>query len=141
MTEIFAWNFDPLYQKLSFELSKTAFGQISKIVTIKLYGEYFENLSESCFDSSKEASWCTECNAKTPSCLQGTDSEKNRNNLQKYSSLTKNTKKGNFLMFYLIFSVTIFFKEMGSFALRLVHQSASFELSNTAFGYFSKFSS
>ena len=77
---------------------------------------------------------------KNPSSLQSTDSEKNRNNLQKYIVLTKNTKNGNFWRFFLIFSVTILLKEMGSFALRSVYQNASFELSNTAFGQFLKFS-
>ena len=38
----------------------------------------------------------------------------------------------------MILSVTVFFKGMGSFALRSVHQNASFELSNTAFGQFFK---
>ena len=38
----------------------------------------------------------------------------------------------------MIFSVTVFFKGMGSFALRSVHQNASFELSNTAFRQFFK---
>ena len=86
------------------------------------------------FDGPKEASWCTECNAKNPSSLQSMDSEKNRNNLQNYTVLTKNTKNGKFWRFFLTFSVTIILKEMGSFALRSVHQNGSFELSNTAFG-------
>ena len=34
----------------------------------------------------------------------------------------------------MIFSVTVIFKEMGSFVLCSVHQNASFELSNKAFG-------
>ena len=145
-----------------------------------------KNYSKAVFDSSKEAFWCTERNAKdpislkrtvtekikknlpkipflvflvkigsfwrlflifsesvfckelgffakNPSSLQNTDSEKIRNNLQKDPILTKNTKNGIFGRFFLIFSVTVLFKEMGSLALRSVHQNASFELSNTAF--------
>ena len=38
----------------------------------------------------------------------------------------------------MILSVTVFFKGMGSFVLRSVHQNASFELSNTAYGQFFK---
>ena len=38
----------------------------------------------------------------------------------------------------MIFSETGLFKELGSFALRLVHQNASFEQSKTVFGQFFK---
>ena len=38
----------------------------------------------------------------------------------------------------MIFSETVIFKELGSFALRSVHQNASFELSKTAFRPFFK---
>ena len=38
----------------------------------------------------------------------------------------------------MIFSETGLFKELGSFALRLVHQNASFERSKTVFGQFFK---
>ena len=77
------------------------------------------------FDSSKEAS-------------ESTDSEKNRNNLQKYPVLTKNTKNDNFLRFFLIFSESIIFKELWYFAFRSWHQNGSFELSKIVFGQFFK---
>ena len=77
------------------------------------------------FDNSKEAS-------------ESTDSEKNRNNLQKYPILTKNTKNDNLLRFFLIFSESVIFKELWSFVLRSWHQNASFELSKIVFGQFFK---
>ena len=77
------------------------------------------------FDNSKEAS-------------ESTDSEKNRNNLQKYPILTKNTKNYNLLRFFLIFSENVIFKELWSFVLRSWHQNASFELSRIVFVQFFK---
>ena len=65
------------------------------------------------FDSSKEASWCTDYNAKTPSSLESTVTEKIKNNLQKYPFLTKNAQNGIFFRFLFIFSETVLCKELG----------------------------
>ena len=51
-------------------------------------------------DSTKEASWCTECNAKKLSAWQSTVLEKIKKNLQKNSDTkkekeSKNKKKWN----------------------------------------------
>ena len=62
-------------------------------------------------------------NVRYSSSLQSRDSEKIRNNLQKFPVLTKNTKNVNFWRFLLVFSVTIIFKEMGYFALLLSYQT------------------
>ena len=95
-----------------------------------------KKIEKAFFDSSKEASWCTECNPKYPSSLQSTDSEKVWKNLQNDLIPTKNTNNGNFWSFF--FKEIVLFKELGCFALRSVHQNASFEVSKTAFGQFFK---
>ena len=52
------------------------------------------------FDSSKEASWCTECNAKDPSSLKSTIPEKIKKNCQKYPFFwVKNAIIGGFSRF------------------------------------------
>ena len=65
------------------------------------------------FDSSKEASWCTERNARNPSSLQSMVSEKIMKNLQKLPFLIRIAQKGNFWRFFLIFSETVLCRELG----------------------------
>ena len=85
------------------------------------------------FDSSKEASWCTERNTKNRSTQQWKVSEKNKKNLQKLLFLTKIAKSVFFYRFFLIFSETVLCRELGFFALHSVHQDASFKLSKSTF--------
>ena len=80
------------------------------------------------FDSSKEASWGTERNAKNHRSLPSTITEKIKKNLQKCMFWE------NFWCFFLIFSVTILGKVLWFFALRSVPQDASFELSKSTLG-------
>ena len=82
--------------------------------------KFLKNCPKAVFDSSKEAFWCTESNAKDPSSLKRTVSEKNQ--------------EKPFLAFFK--SCTL--KRAGFFVLHSVHQEASFELSKTAFGQFFK---
>ena len=78
---------------------------------------------------SNGASWCTKRNAKNPSSLYGTVSEKLKNNLQKLSCFDQNR-------YLLILWVTILCKELRFFVLRSVYQDPSFELSKQLFGNF-----
>ena len=80
------------------------------------------------FDSSKEGSWCTECNAKNHTSLQSTDSEEIRKNSQSCALFFKLRNFGSFSKFL----ETLFFcREPSFFALHLVHQDPSFELSKS----------
>ena len=49
------------------------------------YGEIFTNCITIDFDSSKDASGCTECNAKNLSSLQATGFKKIKKNCQKWA--------------------------------------------------------
>ena len=62
-----------------------------------------KNCQKAVFDSSKEASWCTERNAKNPSSWQGMVSEKIKNNLEKWSCFDQNGQKWLFLKVFFWF--------------------------------------
>ena len=95
-----------------------------------------KNVQKMLFDSSKEASWCTECNAKTPRFLQGTVSKKIKKTLQKWPFFAVLVKNVYFMRVFLIFSETVLCTDPGFFGLHSVHQDASFDLSKTYFGHF-----
>ena len=66
------------------------------------------------FDSSKEASWCTERNAKNRSTQQWKVSEKIKKNPQKLLFLTKIAKSGNFFKsFSWLFQKPYFVESLG----------------------------
>ena len=82
------------------------------------------------FDSSKEASSCTECNAKNLSSLQSTVFEKIKKNCLKLAFL----KKGAILPVFLDFIRNGILQRAKVFVLHSVHQDASFELSKSTIG-------
>ena len=90
------------------------------------------------FDSLKEASWGTECNAKNRRSLLSTVYEKIKKNLQKCKFPPKMPVIGTFWWFFFIFSVKILSKDLVFFVLRSVHQDTSFELSKSTFRKISK---
>ena len=85
------------------------------------------------FDSSKEASWGTERNAKNHKSLPSTVTEKIKKNHQNIPKTEIFGKKLHFWRFFLIFSVTVLGKDLWFFALRSVPQDAAFELSKSTF--------
>ena len=101
-----------------------------QFIRIPLIMKNRTNCQKVYFDSTKEASWRTECNATNHSFLQSEISEKSRKTSNNYYFWPKPLKMvivGGSSCFC---SDTLFCKELGFFVLFSVHQDASFVLSN-----------
>ena len=96
------------------------------------YDEKSENCPKAVFDSSKEAFWCTEFNAKK-NLVPYKVWFLNKNKKKQFNQ--NNPKRQFFKRFFLIFSETILCKQLGFF----LQQDHSFELSKTAFGQIFRF--
>ena len=79
------------------------------------------------FDSSKEASWGTERNAKNHRPLPSTVTEKINKNLQKYKFPPRCPFLGHFGVVFLIFPAKVLGKDLWFFALLSVPKDAFFE--------------
>ena len=98
-----------------------------------LFDEKFNTLSKTVFDSTTEAPWCPEHNAKKTSAPYTVPF------LRKIQ-----TKKLQTIIFFCRFGqqqyfLEVFLIELRFFVSRSVHQDASFELSKTVFTQFIKF--
>ena len=87
--------------------------------------KFFPNVD---FDSSKEASWGTECNAKNHKSLLNTFTDKIK---KKHQNIGIFWKSLHFWRFFLVFSAMVLGKDLLSFVSRSVPQDASFELSTS----------
>ena len=84
------------------------------------------------FDSTKEASWCTECNTKTSALNKVPFSEK----IKKKHQNCYFFRNAHFWGFFLIFSDKVLYKELWFFLLHSVHHDASSELSESTIRQF-----